>query len=67
MPIDEVYISELFFAKKNSKLKSLITKSNICFKRSVWELEKYKLKNLNLNVMHVLKEKSLLFECSTYL
>ena len=34
------------------------SESKICFKRSVWELEKYKLKNLNLNVMHFSQEKS---------
>ena len=33
--------SVLLFAKKTSKFKSLITKSNIGFKRSAWELKKY--------------------------
>ena len=40
-PIDGVYVSELLFAKTNSKLKSEITKGNNCFKKGAWELEKY--------------------------
>ena len=44
-PIDGVYVSELLFAKTNSKLKSEITKGNNCFKKGAENL-----KNINLEI-----------------